>query len=172
MEPRRSAWWRPQAWPRDVQCAVALMVVVASLGGWATDIGPWYFSLAQPAWKPPDAWFGPVWMVLYVTTAWAGVRTWRRMPAAAGPARSGFVLVCLLHALLNVLWSVLYFTLRRPDWALVEGVALWLTAAWAARLMSRVDRLSGLLMLPLLLWLAVAWALNAATVRLNPPFGA
>jgi tryptophan-rich sensory protein len=38
--------------------------------------------------------------------------------------------------------------------------------------MSRVDRLSGLLMLPLLLWLAVAWALNAATVRLNPPFSA
>jgi tryptophan-rich sensory protein len=82
------------------------------------------------------------------------------------------LLVCLLHAMLNVLWSVLYFTLRRPDWALVEGLALWLTAAWAAGLMRRVDRTSALLMMPLLAWLAVAWALNAATVWLNPPFGA
>jgi tryptophan-rich sensory protein len=100
------------------------------------------------------------------------VRTWRRFPAQVSPARSGFLLVCLLHALLNVLWSVLYFTLRRPDWALIEGVALWFTAAWAATLMLRVDRFSGLLMLPLLLWLGIAWALNAATVWLNPPFGA
>jgi tryptophan-rich sensory protein len=38
--------------------------------------------------------------------------------------------------------------------------------------MRRVDRTSALLMLPLLAWLAVALALNAATVWLNPPFGA
>ena len=170
MEHSRTVWWRPNSWPRDVQGAVALMVAVAGLGGWATDIGPWYFALVQPAWKPPDALFGPVWTVLYITTGWAGVRTWRRLPT--GPARSGFLLVCLLHAMLNVLWSVLYFTLRRPDWALVEGLALWLTAAWAAGLMRRVDRTSALLLLPLLAWLAVALALNAATVWLNPPFGA
>ena len=144
------------------------MVVVAAVGGLATDVGPWYRSLQQPSWKPPDELFGPVWLLLYVTTAWAGVRTWRRL--APGTARSGFLLACVLNALLNILWSVLYFTVRRPDWALWEGMALWLSAAWVVWLMHRVDRVSVRLMLPHLLWLALALALNGATVRLNPPF--
>lgn len=150
----------------DVRWAVGVMTGVALLGGLATDIGPWYFSLRQPAWKPPDWAFGPVWTLLYITTAWAGVRTWRRLPI--GPDRSGFLLACGINAMLNVLWSALYFSWRRPDWALWEGVALWLSAAWVSVLMVKVDRLSFGLMLPHLIWLAVAWALNLATVQLNP----
>lgn len=165
-----TVWWRPSTWPADVRWATVVMLVVAALGGAATDIGPWYASLQQPPWKPPDAWFGPVWMALYASTAWAGVRTWRRLPHDR--ARRVFLCSCLVNALLNIGWSVLYFTARRPDWALWEGLALWCSAAWVTWLMSRVDRLAVLLMLPHLAWLALAWALNWATVRLNPMIGA
>lgn len=142
------------------------MVLVALLGGWATDIGPWYYSLAQPPWKPPDWAFGVVWTTLYVTTAWAGVRAWRRLPL--GSARTGFLAACLINGVLNVLWSVLYFTLQRPDFALYEGLALWCSAAWVTALMLRIDRLAAALMVPHLAWLGVAWALNLSTLRLNP----
>ncbi len=150
----------------DVRWAALIMVVVGVLGGLATDIGPWYRSLQQPDWKPPDWVFGPVWTTLYITTAWAGVRTWRRLPGPS--ARTGFLVACLVNALLNVLWSLLYFSLQRPDWALHEGIALWCSAAWVTSLMLRVDRRAAALMLPHLAWLAVAWFLNLSTVRLNP----
>ena len=55
--------WQPVAW------AAAAALLVATLGGLATDIGPWYRSLQQPAWKPPDAWFGPAWTTIYALTA-------------------------------------------------------------------------------------------------------
>jgi len=164
-----TVWWRPKTWPADVRWAATLMVVVATVGGLATDVGPWYQSLAQPAWKPPDAWFGPVWSTLYVSTAWAGIRTWRRLPE--GQTRRFFLAACLLNALLNILWSVLYFAARRPDWALIEAAVLWCSAAWVTYLMSRVDRVAVMLMLPHLTWLGLAWALNQATVSLNPIWG-
>jgi tryptophan-rich sensory protein len=85
-----------------------------------------------------------------------------------GIARSGFLLACCINAMLNVLWSVLYFSWRRPDWALWEGAFLWLSAAWICMIMIKVDRFSFGLMLPHLMWLTVAWALNLATVELNP----
>ncbi len=165
----QGAAWLPWAWPVDVRWAVLLITGVALLGAWATEIGAWYLGLVQPPWKPPDWAFGPIWTALYVTTGWAGVRTWRRLEA--GPDQSAFLLACLINAMLNVLWSTLYFTLRRPDWALWEGVALWLSAAWVATLMARVDRFSSFLMVPHLAWLGLAWALNLATVRLNPLTG-
>ena len=96
--------WRAWLGPSDIRWTVVLITAVAVLGGLATDIGPWYFSLQQPSWKPPDWAFGPVWILLYVTTGWAGVRTWRRL--GSGPARSGFLLACGINGMLNVLWSM------------------------------------------------------------------
>lgn len=155
---------------RDGWVAVAVMVIVGSLGGLATDIGPWYAALRQPDWKPPDWLFGPMWMVIYGSTGWAGVRTWRRL--GDSPSRGWFLMACGLNGTLNVLWSVLYFTFRRPDWALAEGVLLWLSAAWVTAQMLRVDRWSAALMVPHLVWLAVALLLNRATLILNPgPWG-
>lgn len=155
---------------RDVWVATGIMVAVGLLGGLATDIGPWYAALRQPDWKPPDWLFGPMWTLIYGTTAWAGVRTWRRLHG--GPSRGWFLVACGLNGMLNVLWSLLYFTLRRPDWALAEGVVLWLSAAWVTALMARVDRFSVGLMMPHLSWLTVALLLNRATLTLNAgPWG-
>lgn len=154
----------------DVRWTVAAIALVGIIGGAATDIGPWYFALVQPAWKPPDWTFGPAWMLIYVCTGWAGVRAWRRLSIET--ARSGFLVACAINGLLNILWSFLYFTLRRPDWAFSEGIALWLSIVWVAALIARVDRLGTWLMVPYLAWVAVALALNFETLRLNPDFGA
>lgn len=150
----------------DVRWTMAAIGVVGLLGGAVTEIGPWYFALTQPPWKPPDWVFGPAWMLIYLCTGWAGVRTWRRLPT--GNSRSGYLVACAINGLLNVLWSLLYFTMRRPDWALSEGIALWLSILWVTALTARVDRLGAWLMSPYIVWVAVALALNFETLRLNP----
>ena len=89
-------------WP-PILVAAAAALAVAALGASATDIGPWYQSLREPAGKPPDWLFGPAWTLIYALTALAGVIAWR---ATKGRAARQFILTLFAaNALLNVLWS-------------------------------------------------------------------
>lgn len=157
----------PPAW-RIWAITLAAVVLLSAAGGLATDIGPWYRALTKPPWQPPDAAFGPAWTTIYACAAWATVRVWQRADAAG---RRRWLLAAGVNGLLNITWSLLFFTLRRPDWALVEVVALWLSIAWLLALAWRVDRLAAALFAPYLGWVAFAAVLNAAIVRLNGPFG-
>jgi len=143
-------------------------MAVIGLGALATDLGPWYYALKQPPWKPSDRWFGPVWTTIFVLSAVAGLRAWSG--AAEGPARHGLVAAFVLNGVLNVVWSWLFFRLRRPDWALLEVPALWLSIALLMAVCAAHDRWSPWLLLPYLLWVGFAAYLNLAVVRLNGPF--
>ncbi len=82
-----------------------------------------------------------------------------------------FRLMEALNGLLNIGWSFLFFRLHRPDWALVEGVALWLSIAALILVCRRASRAAALLLIPYLAWVAFALVLNLAVIRLNGPFG-
>lgn len=140
--------------------------VVALLGMVLTDLGPWYQALVQPAWKPSDLWFGPMWTLIYTLAAAAGVKAW--MAASTRPQRRGVLAAFVLNGVLNILWSGLFFAARRPDWALIEVVFLWLSVALLMAVAGRLDPVAAWLLLPYLLWVAFAGALNLAVVRLNP----
>lgn len=155
---------------KAILVAAAAALLVAALGALSTDIGPWYAGLKQPPWKPPDAWFGPVWTTIYAFTAAAAVRAWTKAQSQRG--RDGVLAAVGFNAVLNVVWSLLFFRLRRPDWALAEVVALWLSIVLMMAVFGRESRLAALLVLPYLLWVSFAAVLNAAVVRLNAPFGA
>ena len=154
---------------KPIATAALAAVVVLALGALATDIGPWYRQLSQPDWKPPDAWFAPVWTTLYVLTAAAGVLGWRASPDRG--ARRRLLLAFVANAIANVLWSVLFFRLQRPDWALAEVVVLWASTAVLVVVVGRRSRVGGGLLLPYLAWVSFAAVLNAAVVQRNGPFG-
>lgn len=168
----------PRIPTRVYAVAAALAVLVAGLGGLATDLGPWYRGLVQPAWKPPDAVFGPVWTLLYTLTAWAGARAWwgAGVPGdgaaadavAVGHRRWHLLGAFLLNGLLNVLWSALFFLAKRPDWALAQIVLLTLSVLWLIRICGRIDRLAAGLLLPYLAWVLFAATVNAGVLLLNP----
>ncbi|MBL8330343.1 MAG: tryptophan-rich sensory protein [Rubrivivax sp.] len=159
---------RRETWRVPVLCAGAAALLVAVLGGLATQIGPWYLSLRQPAWKPSDLWFGPAWTMIYSLIAASAARAWVRAPHRTQRLR--VVIAYGFNGLLNVAWSVLFFSLRRPDWALAQVVLLWLSIAALAWWSAQLDRWAGLLLLPYLAWVSFAAALNAAVVQLNGPF--
>lgn len=167
-EPRVAALRR-----RAVLVAALAALTVAVLGGLSTDIGAWYAGLRQPPWKPPDAWFGPAWTFIYACTAAAGALAWLRLREPRhDAARLGLLAAFAANGCLNVLWSLLFFRLRRPDWALLEVGALWLSILLLVVLVVRHSRLAAWLLLPYLVWVSFAATLNAAVVRLNGPFGA
>ena len=153
---------------RPVLTAALAALAVAVLGGLATDLGPWYSSLIQPSWKPPDILFGPAWTVIYAFAAAAAVKAWGRAPSTK--YRQWLLGLFALNAALNLLWSVLFFRLRRPDLALLEVGALWLSVAGLMVFMARRSPVSAALLLPYLAWVAFAGWLNRAVVTLNAPF--
>ena len=141
---------------------------VAVLGALLTEIGPWYKGLVQPAFKPPDAWFGPVWTLIFILTATAGAVAWGQTRDRA--SRCWLIGLFVLNAGLNLLWSLLFFKLHRPDWALMEVGFLWLSIAALIWAMKNYSRRASALLLPYLLWVTYASAINYATVQLNGPF--
>ncbi len=149
---------------KPILIAFLIAIAVGGIGGAVTEIGPWYYSLIKPTWQPPDWAFGPIWTLIYITTGIAGVRAWR-----LGDARQRrlFLIALLINCALNVLWSLLFFKIQRPDLALIEVVALWLSIVPLILLPLRYSPRSSLLMLPYLAWVSVAAYLNLTIVRLN-----
>jgi translocator protein len=154
---------------RAIGYAVGAALAVGLLGGLATDIGPWYQQLKKPPWQPPDWLFGPVWTTIYALATVAGLRAAMAAPDRA--ARRQIVIAFIANALLNLLWSLLFFRLRRPDWALYEVGFLWLSIAVLIWVLGRHSRIAGWLLVPYLVWVAFAAFLNFTIVRLNGPFG-
>jgi len=157
------------AWILPLTVAALAALLIAGIGGTLTDIGPWYRSLEQPAWAPPDAVFPIVWTLVLALWALAAVETWRNLDTRA--EQESFLGLFALTGLLNIGWSLLFFRLQRPDWALVELVALWLSLIILTVWSSRHSRLAPWLLLPYVLWVTLAGVLNLAVVRLNGPFG-
>ena len=147
--------------------AAGTAFVVALAGGLLTTTGPWYHALRRPAWKPPDWAFGPVWATIFTLTAVSAVLAWT---GAGASDRAALVAAYAVNAVLNIAWSGLFFRLRRPDWALIEVVFLWLSIAGLILVTARISGFGALLLLPYLVWVAVAAVLNRAIVRLNGPF--
>jgi len=156
--------WKP------VLAAALAAIAIAGLGALSTDLGPWYWSLQQPAWKPPDALFGPAWTVIYALAAMAGVRAWTAAPSRT--EREWLIALFALNGFLNLSWSLLFFRLQRPDWALAEVGFLWASILLLMIVLGRYSRSARLLLAPYLAWVSFAAVLNYAVVQLNAPFGA
>ncbi len=150
---------------RAESVAAGVALFTAMLGGLATDLSPWYYALRQPPWKPPDWLFGPAWTLIYTLTAAAAVLAWEACPATA--RRRWLVLAFVANAVLNIAWSWLFFSLRRPDWARIEVVVLLASVALLVVMAGRQRRLAGWLLVPYLFWTGFAGWLNCAVVRLN-----
>ncbi len=143
-------------------------LLVAALGMTITEVGPWYHHLIEPRWAPPDAMFGVAWTIIFALTAIAGVTGWRAMPTQRG--RDLLIGLFALNGFLNVLWSLIFFRLHRPDWALIELLVLWLSVLALVLVTWRHSIVGAVLLLPYLGWVTFAGYLDMTIVRLNGPF--
>jgi tryptophan-rich sensory protein len=129
--------------------------------------GQWYERLRKPSWTPPNWLFGPAWSILYAMIAVSGYLLWR----SAGPGEAAVPLVFYgLQLVLNGTWSALFFGLRRPDYAFLDVVLLWLAILATIVTFWPVRADAALLLVPYLAWVTFAGALNFAVWRLNAPF--
>ena len=126
--------------------------------------GEWYERLNKPSWRPPNRLFAPVWTILYLMIAVSGWLVWRQ---------AGFVGAALplavygLQLVLNAAWTPLFFGLHRPDLGFVDIVLVWLSIVAAIVLFVPISVAAAVLLVPYLVWVTFATALNFAVWRLN-----
>lgn len=157
------------AWIAPALMAGVCATLVAAVGGTLTDLGPWYSSLVQPEWAPPREAFPAVWTAVLGMAAVAGVMAWR---AARDRKASEWVIgLFALNGFLNIAWSLIFFRLQRPDWAMIEAGLLWASVLLLAIVCARHSRAAGVLLLPYLAWVTIAGLLTRAVVQLNGSFG-
>ena len=147
--------------------SVALPLAVGGLSGYATarGVSTWYPTLVKPSFNPPAWVFGPVWTLLYIMMGIAAFLVWRRGLDADGVKIA--LTVFAIQLALNGLWSILFFGLQAPGWALAEIILLWMAIGTATLLFWRVDPTAGLLLLPYWAWVSFATVLNASLWWLN-----
>ncbi len=124
-----------------------------------------YGSLFQPTWAPPAWLFGPVWTMLYAMMAIAAWLVWRRGGIKTNQTALSLFLVQLI---LNGLWSWMFFAWNFGAGSFVNIIVLWLAIVATIIAFWRVDKVAGVLMIPYLLWVSFASALNYAMWQLNP----
>lgn len=123
--------------------------------------GPWYETLLKPSFTPPNWVFPLAWLIIYGLTAWAGYRL------SLIPGSQVVLALWAAQVALNTLWTPVFFGAQRILASLVILALLWLVVAAMVILAVRLDLIAGLILMPYLLWLCVAGALNFFIWRNN-----
>ena len=157
-------------WKKIALVTVPAIVLAGSASGWLSNSGygnDWFDGLVKPPFMPPAWVFPTVWTALYALMG-AAVAMIIAAPES-GERRLGLTLFAVQLAL-NYAWSPIF---AAHDMSLGSTVILVMLviALAAAGLFRRIRAVAGMLMLPYLLWLCFAFALNSSIDRLNSGAG-
>lgn len=141
---------------------IIVAVVTTAFSGALFKPGEWYASLRKPSWTPPDWAFPVVWSILYVAIAWSAWVMFR----AEGFGL--FMTVWAVQLVLNACWSWLFFGKKRMDLAFGNVCALWVSIAALIVIAWPVSTFASLLLVPYLVWVTIAAALNRRVWTMNP----
>ena len=121
-------------------------------------------SVEKPPLSPPGWLFPIVWTILYILM---GVASYF-VAVSDKPARSKTALtVYALQLAFNFLWSIIFFSVKAYLFAFVWLVALLILIIVNAVLFYRIDKKSGYLLIPYILWVGFAGYLNFGIYLLN-----
>jgi len=118
----------------------------------------WFKSVTENVWIPPTFAFPLVWVPLKLLQCFAAAALWRSVGyRASHPA----VLALALHLALGMQWNRQFFVNRRIATGLYVIVAYWGALLAAVLLAWRTHPPAAAMLLPSLLWVALAASLNA-----------
>ena len=121
--------------------------------------------LVKPPLTPPAWVFGPAWTILYIMIGLALYKFWTAK--APSPQKQTGYLFFLLQIIANFLWTLFFFGLHSPLLGLIDILILVVLIAVNFFLFRRINKASGYLLLPYLIWTLFATYLNIGIWILN-----
>ncbi|PYX46925.1 MAG: sensory protein TspO [Acidobacteria bacterium] len=145
---------------------VVVCLAVAGIGALFTNssVKTWYPQLHRPEWTPPTWIFGPVWTTLYLMMAFSAWLVWRGSNWTA--ARFALLLFAI-QLVLNMLWSAVFFGMRRIGPAFGEILLLWMMIIATTVAFYSLSLLAAWLLIPYIAWVGLASYLNFRIWQMN-----
>lgn len=146
---------------------VFLCLVIGFTSGMATASGitEWYAFLNKPFFNPPNWLFAPVWSILYAMMGIAAALVWHKGLNSDGVKSA--LLIFVVQMVFNALWSIVFFGMRQPLYALFVIITLWILIVLCISKFNKINKTAGLLLIPYLLWVSFATILNFSIYWLN-----
>ncbi|MFH1823244.1 MAG: TspO/MBR family protein [archaeon] len=133
--------------------------LVAFIGSFLTDSkSSWYESI-KPSITPPNFVFPIAWTTIFILLAFSLYFSWVHLKD-----QKKVILFYGINFVLNILWSLFFFTLKNPTLALVDIVPLWVSILGLFLINWKKNKISSWLVLPYLLWVTFATILNVLMV--------
>lgn len=152
---------------KKVKIYIVGIVIALAAGGLAAlfSMGAMseYGSLLQPPLSPPAWAFPVVWTILYILMGVSSARIY----IADDPLSPKALRSYAIQLALNIVWTLLYFTLELRLASFIWIVALIVAVAVMIARFFRIDRPAAYLQLPYMLWLIFAAYLNLGVYLLN-----
>ena len=147
--------------------SLLLSAAAAILGSIPIFLGngiAWQDTLNKPFYAPPNWLFSPAWTVLFLLMALAFFLIWEKWPDKKAQTA---VYLFIGQLVLNVAWNYLFFGARSISLGLIEILLLLIVVAATVYAFYQVDKRAAWLLVPYLLWICFATALNAGLWLLN-----
>lgn len=146
----------------DIVIAAVGVLLVAGLGMLFSSFHrEWYHALNRPVFDPPDIVFGIVWGVLYLLAA-ASLALY-----LIGGAQKRTVWLYIANGILNIFWTLFFFTAKSPALAFVVILANAFAALLLLKNLFAENKLSAWFTVPYTLWIIFAIVLNYSIIMLN-----
>jgi benzodiazapine receptor len=150
-----------------IAISVVICLLVGFLSSFATQssVDSWYTTLTKPFLNPPNWIFAPVWTVLYILMGISAGLVWSR------GFHHKWVKTALYHfgfqLVVNGLWSIVFFGLQKPYYALLIILGLWVLVLLTILWFRVVSKNAAYLLYPYLAWVSFATYLNFSIWWLN-----
>lgn len=140
--------------------SVGVCLIAGGIGSIFTfkSINTWYATLNKPFFNPPNWIFGPVWTTLYIIMGIALFLVIKDGFKNKDVKKASILFGVQL--ILNILWSLVFFTLQEPGWAFLVIILLWISILATIISFYKISKLSGVLLIPYILWVSFASLLN------------
>jgi benzodiazapine receptor len=136
------------------------------IGGFftANNLYPWYALLIKPSFNPPSWVFSPVWTTLYTLM---GISLFLISKADKSRDKTQGIAFFCIQLVLNGLWPIVFFGLHQILLAFVVIILLLLFLIFSMWKFYRVSKPAAYILIPYLLWVSFASALNLSLYLLN-----
>lgn len=139
---------------------IVIVAIAAVLGSVFTGPGvksSWYQQI-KPAITPPNIVFPIAWTVLFILIALSLYFAWTSAKTKKEKTRIGIVFG--INLVLNVVWSILFFGMKKPGYAFIEIILLWISIVSMMAVTYNISKKSFWMLLPYLLWVTFATILT------------
>ncbi len=145
--------------------ALLIPLAVGGLSALLTGGMDTFKTLEKPPLSPPGWIFPVVWTILYLLMGFASYLVYNSK--APTYKKNNALLFYGLQLFFNFFWSIIFFR-----WEMYLFAFVWLMVMWALIIITlvkfyNINKLSGLLLIPYLLWVTFAAYLNLGIYILN-----